>query len=75
LATGGTNVRDAVRLWDCAAHRELLSLQGVGLFFADVAFSPDGNTLAATALSGTANLWRAPSWEEIEAAEKGKVAP
>ena len=33
-------------------------------------FSPDGNTLAATALGGMAHLWRAPSWEEIEAAEK-----
>ena len=35
-----------------------------------VAFSPDGSTLMATSFEGMAHLWRAPSWEEIEAAEK-----
>jgi hypothetical protein len=31
--------------------------------------------LIATSFAGIANLWRAPSWEEIAAAEKGAVAP
>ena len=66
-----TSPRDAVKLWDLVAHRELLSLQGEGQYFMHVAFSPDGNTLAAVSLDGIAHLWRAPSWEEIEAAEKG----
>jgi WD40 repeat protein len=70
LATGGSNARDAVKLWDLTARREILSLHGEGLWFTHLAFSPDGNTLAATALSGMAHLWRAPSWQEIEAAEK-----
>ena len=33
------------------------------------------NTLVATSLGGFAHLWRAPSWGEIEAAEKGGVTP
>ncbi len=37
--------------------------------------SPDGNTLAAMALTGEAHLWRAPSWEEIEAAKRKQAAP
>jgi WD40 repeat protein len=74
LATVGTVPGDAVKLWDLAARREVLSLQGVGAIFCDPVFSPDGNTLAAVAMTGIANLWRAPSWEEIEAAEKAPVA-
>ncbi len=74
-ATGGSSSRDAVKLWDLVAHRELLTLQGEGQHFLYVAFSPDGNALAAVSPGGIAHLWRAPSWEEIEAAEKGQVAP
>jgi len=80
LATGGGDTkggqaRDAVKLWDLATHRELLTLPGEGQFFTDLAFSPDGNTVVATPLSGIAHFWRAPSWEEIEAAEKRSMAP
>ena len=69
LITGGERPRDAVKIWDLVARRELLSLPGQGEFFAKLVFSPDGSMLAAISLSGTANLWRAPSWEEIAAAE------
>jgi hypothetical protein len=31
--------------------------------------------LAAVSFDGIAHLWRAPSWAEIEAAEKGQTAP
>jgi WD40 repeat protein len=75
LATGGTDAREAVKLWDLATQRELLSLQGEGEFFTEVAFSPDGSTLMATSFAGIAHLWQAPSWAEIEAAEKGGVSP
>jgi WD40 repeat protein len=74
-ATGGSSPRDAVKLWDLVTHRELLSLQGEGQHFMQVAFSPDGNSVAAVSLDGIAHLWRAPSWEEIAAAEKGTVTP
>jgi WD40 repeat protein len=75
LATGGSGAREAVKLWDLATQRELLSLQGEGDFFLHVAFSPDGSTLMASSFTGIAHLWRAPSWEEIETAEKGSVTP
>jgi WD40 repeat protein len=38
--------------------------------FSFVAFSPDGRWLATCSREGKLYLWRAPSWEEIEAAEK-----
>ena len=75
LATGGTDAREAVKLWDLVTQRELFSLQGEGDFFYLVAFSPDGSTLMATSFAGIAHLWRAPSRAEIEPAEKGAVTP
>jgi WD40 repeat protein len=75
LATGATDAKDAVKLWDLATQRELLNLPAEGQFFLQLSFSPDGNTLVATSLDGKAYLWRAPSWEGIEVAERGSVAP
>lgn len=69
LATGGGLGAEAVKLWDLTAQRQLISLEATGKYFFDLSFSADGNTLSATALSGEANLWHAPSWEEIAAAE------
>lgn len=63
-----------MKLWDLAAQREILTLSGDGLFFFDVGFSPDGNTLMATGLSGETHLWHTLSWEEIEAAEARQKA-
>jgi WD40 repeat protein len=75
VATGGTSARDAVILWDTVAQRELLFLPTEGQHFVNLLVSPDWNTLVATSLVGRAHLWRAPSWAEIEAAEKGAVTP
>ena len=38
-----------------------------------VEMSADSNTLAAVGMNGTALLWRAPSWAEIEAAEQAET--
>jgi WD40 repeat protein/serine/threonine protein kinase len=71
LATGGGTGPDAVKLWDSPTHRELMTLLGQGSCFSFVAFSPDGRWLAACSrIEGRLHLWRAPSWAEIEAAEK-----
>jgi eukaryotic-like serine/threonine-protein kinase len=75
VATGGSTAKDAVILWDTVAQRELLSLPAEGQFFVNLLVSQDGNTLVATSLDGHAHFWRAPSWAEIEAAEKGAVKP
>jgi len=70
LATGGGSGREAVKLWDMSTYRELVALSGQGSMFYFVAFSPDGQWLAACNWEGKLHLWRAPSWAEIEAAEK-----
>jgi WD40 repeat protein len=71
LATGGGTGPDAVKLWDSPTHRELMTLSGQGSCFSFVAFSQDGRWLAACSrIEGRLHLWRAPSWAEIEAAEK-----
>jgi WD40 repeat protein/serine/threonine protein kinase len=71
LVTGGGG-REAVKLWDMATYRDLITLSGQGSVFSFVAFSPDGKWLIACNMEGDLHLWRAPSWEEIEAAERQK---
>ena len=61
--TGG---REAVKLWDVSTRQELLTLSGIGSTLYDSRWSPDGEMI----LAGTPwQAWRAPSWEEIAAAE------
>jgi len=73
LVTGmfrGGAAKDKLAFWDYVSQRDLLSLRGQGSVVMRPEFSPDGNTLMATSWEGIVELWRAPSWEEIEAAEK-----
>ncbi|HTQ49061.1 MAG TPA: protein kinase, partial [Candidatus Acidoferrales bacterium] len=60
-----------VRLWTTDSWQNVLTLTGpgAGYVFISIAFSQDDNVLGALNLVGTLNLWRAPSWEEINAAE------
>jgi WD40 repeat protein len=75
LATGGGSGREAVKLWDVATCREMLTLPGEGSVFGFASFSPDGNWLIArSSLAGHLHLWHAPSWEEIAAAERRSEA-
>jgi WD40 repeat protein len=78
LVTGsrmGGELQPAVEIWDYVAQRGLLSLRSRGKFTGWIEFSPDGNTLLALSWHGLAELWHAPSWAEIEAAEKQQKAP
>ncbi len=59
-----------VHIWDPLVERELLSLRSLDRWTGWVEFSPDGNTLLAVSWFGLTEMWRAPSWEEIAAAEK-----
>jgi len=61
-----------VKLWDVDSLQELLTLEAQGSTFNRVAFSPDGNILAASNGQGVLHLWRAPSFPEIEAANERK---
>ena len=74
LIASGTSPKDVVKLWDVETGRDLATLPGEPGWYARIGFSPDGNTLFAASLEGTALLWRAPSWEEIEAAENRRQA-
>ena len=68
LAIGSSGI-EAIQLWDVESSQELLTLEGVGSVFCRTAFSPDGNVLGSRNDAGLLHLWRAPSWEEIAAAE------
>jgi WD40 repeat protein len=61
---------EAVRFWDHLSGEQVLSLPVPGARLSDPGFSPDGNWLGAVGRTGGLYLWRAPSWAEIEAAEK-----
>jgi WD40 repeat protein len=52
----------------------VFTLSAEGSIFGLTRFSPDGNTLGTESSDGTLNLWRAPSWEEINAAEAKEKA-
>ncbi|MCI0536792.1 MAG: serine/threonine protein kinase [Verrucomicrobiales bacterium] len=66
----GSNAKEAIKIWDTGSQQELITLKGRGAMFSSCAFSPDGNVLGALNSGGVLHLWRAPSWEEIAAAEK-----
>jgi WD40 repeat protein len=69
LATGGTG-QDAVTLWDVESGQAVLSLKGLDSMFWPTAFSPDGNIIGSMNFRGVLHLWRAPSWDQIAAAER-----
>jgi WD40 repeat protein len=62
-ASGG---REAVKLWDVGTRQELLTLGGTGSFLFAARWSADGDVILAGA---PWQVWRAPSWEVIAAAE------
>jgi len=47
----------------------VVNLSAPGGLFQTVGFSPDGSTVFAIEYGSAAYFWRAPSWEEIAAAE------
>ena len=71
LATGSQG-KEAIKLWDVESHQELLTLEGQGSTFNRMAFSPDDAILGCNTGRGLLHLWRAPTWAEIEAAEKAQ---
>jgi WD40 repeat protein len=74
LATGGSNPDDTVKLWDVDSWQEVLTLEGTGSLFGLTAFSPDGNAVGTMSGDGILNVWQAPSWAEINAAEAKEKA-
>ena len=73
LLSGGEDPSDAVRLLDLGSQRCVATLTGQPDQFWFLEMSADGNNLVAAGLNGTTLLWRAPSFEEIKAAEKREM--
>jgi WD40 repeat protein len=69
----GSNGQEAIKMWDVHSLEEVATLGGEGSLFTVAAFSPDGNTIGAHNWKGVLHLWTAPSWKEIEAAEKRRA--
>ncbi len=59
--------QDAIMLWDLETNRSVLTLGAEGLHWYRSQFSPDGTLLGSQSTTGIIHIWRAPSWEEIEA--------
>ncbi|MCI0746321.1 MAG: protein kinase [Verrucomicrobia subdivision 3 bacterium] len=68
-ASGGI---ESVKLWDMNTQQELITLASEGVIIEQLVFSPDGNKIIGRNDRGHVQIWRAPSWAEIEAAEKGQ---
>jgi WD40 repeat protein len=67
--TGGGS--EAIRLWDMSSYENLITLETVGSTSgATTAFSRTGDSLGAYFGDRILRLWRAPSWNQIEAADR-----
>ena len=58
-----------ITIWDVASHQEVATLEGHNEAVKQLAFTPDGDYLVSVS-KDQLRVWRAPSWAEIEAAEK-----
>ena len=65
----GDGGETAVVVWDLESQRQLVALAGESSILSGVAFSPDGNVIGSRNSRGDVYLWRAPTFEEIAAAE------
>jgi WD40 repeat protein len=65
--------REAVKLWDVDTRQELLTLSGIGSTLDLAQWAAGGDAIIA---GPPWQVWRAPSWEDIAAAEASeKVQP
>jgi len=69
-----SNGSEAVKLFDTASWQEVFTLQAVGTGFKGAMFFPDGNSIIWGNQADDVCIWRAPSWQEIAAAEANEKA-
>jgi WD40 repeat protein len=65
----GSSGQEAVRLYEMERYQPLVSLDADGSEYLP-AFDSRGDVLGAINTEGKVRLWRAPTWREIDAAEK-----
>jgi len=73
LLVSGKRSSDVVRLFDLGSRRCVIALPGQSDVYWKVGMSADNSTVFAVG-SERVLLWHAPSWAEIDAADKGQVA-
>jgi WD40 repeat protein len=61
--------QNELRIWDAVSRQEVATLPLRGQIHFLTAFAPDGNSLVVVDSTGTAQLWSAPTLEQIEATE------
>ena len=66
----GSAADESLKIWDLESGLNMLTLPGEGGPCWAMAFSPDGNALVTQHEMGMLDIWRVPTWAEIEAAEK-----
>ena len=67
--------QEPIKLWDTTSWEETANLEVHGAILNVTGFLPDGNTLVGfDSRQRVLHLWRAPSWEEIAAAEAKEKA-
>ena len=69
LASLASDKLDAVKIWDVATGREILTLETAGDWNRQIEWSPDGNAILVIGGNGATQVWRVPSVEEIEKTE------
>jgi len=65
----GSVADESLKIWDLESEQPMLTLPGEGGECWRTAFSSDQSTLVTQHDSGTLDIWRVPSWEEIAAAD------
>ena len=68
LAIGGGG-KEAVKLFDTESWQHVFTLEGRNSDFHGLAFSPDESAIGWLNMDGQWQIWCAPSWAEIHAAE------
>jgi len=74
LVTAGGSIYDTVKLWDTESWQDVLTMPGLGSVGQAIAISDDGNVIASLNGGGVLQIWPAPTWAEIEAAERADSA-
>ena len=66
LASAGSGTAEAVKLWDVATGREILSLdvEGEGYDNRQIEWSPDGNAILVMGAGGDVCIWQAPAFAD-----------